>query len=151
MPVYQIQALQRETLEIIMKRKKWHGHGIRNKTQESQTQADQQTWGRIYVYDPALPPRPLLHTEMCAYPTDHTLPDLICLKARSCVYHSLHPALRNICEQTTLFSLCFLYEDAYTVIYSSRCTSVRSHCKLTFDAFWFADDVLKKKDQTSFY
>lgn len=27
----------------------------------------------------------------------------ICLKARSCVYHSQHPAHRNICEQAVLF------------------------------------------------
>lgn len=61
-----------ETLEITGKKENIRGQ--RNKKQESQTQADQQTWGRIYVYDPALPPRPLLHTETCAYPADHTLP-----------------------------------------------------------------------------
>ncbi len=33
-------------------------------SKEPQTQADQQTRGRLYVYDPALPPRPLLHTHV---------------------------------------------------------------------------------------
>lgn len=40
----------------------------------------------------------------------------ICLKGRSCVYRSLHPARRNICEQAALFFLsvfsvriCILY------------------------------------------
>ena len=31
----------------------------------------------------------------------------ICLKARSCVYHSLHPAHRNICEQAVFFFSVF--------------------------------------------
>ena len=81
---------------------------------EPQTQADQQTRGRLYVYDPALPPPPLPHTHTRTH-TDvrtrcgpHTA-EQICLKGRSCVYHSLHPARRNICEQAALFFFVFFF------------------------------------------
>lgn len=83
--------LCRKILEIKVKWEYLHGFyfgEIKSKSHRHQSQADQQTQGRIYVYDPALPPRPFLYTETCAYPADHTLPHLICLKARSCVYHS---------------------------------------------------------------
>lgn len=83
--------LCRKMLEIKVKRENLHAFyfgEIKSKSHRHESQADQQTQRRIYVYDPALPPRPILYTEMCAYPADHTLSHLICLKARSCVYHS---------------------------------------------------------------
>lgn len=48
--------------QITARRKDTHTRTKKRKAKESQTQADQQTWGRLYVYDPSLPPRPLPHT-----------------------------------------------------------------------------------------
>ena len=42
---------------------------------------------------------------VCSCCGPHTA-EQICLNARSCVYHSLHPAHRNICEQAALFCVC---------------------------------------------
>lgn len=72
MSVCQFRALRRDTGDNGEEGK--HTWTKNLKKQESQTRADQQTWGRIYVYDPALPPRVLLHAETSAYPADHTLP-----------------------------------------------------------------------------
>lgn len=88
-----------------------HTQTQKEKESKRVTEVEQQTWRRICVYDLKLPPRPLLHTHthtyrahgnVCTRRGPHTA-EQICLKARSCVYHSLHPAHRNICEQAALF------------------------------------------------
>lgn len=69
-------------LQITAKRKNTHGQRKQKKAKEPQTQADQQTWGRLYVYDPALPPRSLLHTHTHTQSTQkraHTLRTTHCL------------------------------------------------------------------------
>lgn len=91
---------------------------------------NQQTLRSFYVYDLKLPPRlppPHTHTcraqwNVCTCCGPHTA-EQVCLKARSCVYHSLHPAHRNICEQAALFCVCFLY--AYVHIRMCPCASVQ--------------------------
>lgn len=69
MLVCQIQGL---TKGLITARRKKHTQTKKQEAKESQTYAEQQTWGRLSVYDPPLPPRPLLHTHR--HTVDHTLP-----------------------------------------------------------------------------
>lgn len=127
----QIQGLTKSRSDNKRGGKTHTDQGRKRKPKEPQTQADQQTRGRLDVYDPALPPTPLPHTythrnvrTRCG---PHTA-EQICLKGRSCVYHSLHPACRNICEQAALFfCLCFLCAYAYcTYMCMSICWITRN-------------------------
>lgn len=99
---------------------KTHRQRKKKKAQEPQTQATPQTWGRLCVYDPTLPPRRCLHThtehaEKCTAPwTTHCWADLfksqeLCLSfATSCSQKYLWA-----CNAVWFFS-CFLH--AYVCI-----------------------------------
>lgn len=117
-------------LQIILGRENTHRQRKKEKATKSQTHSTNRHWGvSMFMTLNSHLDSPPTHTHTCRAQWNvctccgpHTA-EQICLKARSCVYHSLHPAHRNICEQAALFCVCFLY--AYVHIRMCPCASVQ--------------------------
>lgn len=117
-----------------------HTQTKKQKAKESQTQADQQTWGRLCVYDPPLPPRPLLHTHthMDTLRTTHCLADLF-KSQELCLSFPTSCSQKYLWAKQWVF-FCVLYAYAYTFYTRASVKSLESDtsslCCFSLQMMW---------------